>query len=73
VRAHLAMLRSPILGDVMYGAAPVASLATALPEGRFFLHAESVALPFGKEKLAIRAPLPEDLTAVLTAAGLKHP
>jgi 23S rRNA pseudouridine1911/1915/1917 synthase len=73
VRAHLAMLRSPIIGDPLYGAAPVASLASVLPEGRFLLHAESVSLPFGKEKLAIRAPLPEDLKAVLTAAGLKLP
>lgn len=71
VRAHLAALRAPIAGDTLYGAAPVASLAAALPEGRFLLHAESIALPLGNERLSIRAPLPDELKAVLTAAGLK--
>lgn len=73
VRAHLAILRSPIVGDALYGAAPVASLDGVLAEGRFLLHAESVSLPFGKEKLVVRAPISDELKAVLAKAGLKAP
>ncbi len=71
VRAHLSLLRSPILGDSLYGAHPVPALAGVLPEGRFFLHAETVTLPFGGETLTIRAPLPAESQAVIDAAGLK--
>lgn len=75
VRAHLAMLRAPIAGDALYGAAPTPELASVLPEGRFLLHAESIALTLGSEKqnerLSIRAPLPEALKAALLGAGLK--
>lgn len=79
VRAHLALLRAPILGDALYGAPPLASLgeavssalAGALPEGRFLLHAESVRLPFGGETLTVRAPLSAETQAVLDATGLK--
>lgn len=73
VRAHLSILRAPIVGDTLYGAPAVAELADVLPEGRFLLHAESVSLPFGKEKLVVRAPLFDELKAVLSKAGLKAP
>ncbi len=73
VRAHLSILRAPIVGDGLYGAPAVPELEGVLAEGRFLLHAESVSLPFGKEKLVVRAPLSEELSAVLAKAGLKAP
>lgn len=73
VRAHLAILRAPIVGDTLYGAAAVPELEGVLAEGRFLLHAESISLPFGKEKLVVRAPISEELKAVLAKAGLKAP
>jgi 23S rRNA pseudouridine1911/1915/1917 synthase len=75
VRAHLAALRAPIAGDALYGAPPTPELDAVLPAGRFLLHAESVALPWGSgkqsERLVVRAPLPEELKQALLAAGLK--
>jgi 23S rRNA pseudouridine1911/1915/1917 synthase len=73
VRAHLALLRAPILGDALYGAPPVAAtsaLAALVPPERFFLHAESITVTLGKETLTIKAPIPEEMQAILTAAGL---
>ncbi|MEZ4363483.1 MAG: RluA family pseudouridine synthase [Kofleriaceae bacterium] len=79
VRAHLAVLRAPILGDALYGAPEVstlergAALAAALPAGRFVLHAESVGLRLGREALTVTAPLPPETLAVLAAAELPPP
>lgn len=52
IRAHLASLRAPILGDVMYGA-PAAE--------RIFLHAHRITLPWPKREdaLTVEAPMPD--------------
>lgn len=47
VRAHLAHLGAPIVGDALYGGAP---------EERLMLHAETIELPDGR---AVRAPTPK--------------
>jgi 23S rRNA pseudouridine1911/1915/1917 synthase len=57
VRAHLALLGHPILGDVLYGGPPA-----AIAPGRHALHAAALDLP-GSPRL--RAPLPADLEALL--------
>ena len=53
VRAHLALLGHPILGDALYGGSP-----SPLPPGRHALHAAELDLP-GLPSL--RSPLPADL------------
>jgi 23S rRNA pseudouridine1911/1915/1917 synthase len=81
VRAHLAVLRAPILGDALYGAPPMPTLVDVLPADRFMLHGESVALVLGTEKgigkgaekLKIASPLPEEALAILAAGGLPFP
>ena len=70
VRAHLATLRAPILGDALYGAPVLPGLTDLVPEGTFLLHAESVAVTFAGERLTVRAPLPATAQAVLAAAGV---
>lgn len=70
VRAHLATLRAPILGDVLYGAPTIPGFTELVPEGTFLLHAESVVVPFAAERLTLRAPLPASALAVLAAAGI---
>jgi 23S rRNA pseudouridine1911/1915/1917 synthase len=64
VRAHLAYVGAPITGDTLYGGKPLGD------ETGFFLHAASIAFPFGSERISIEAPLPARFTAALSAAGL---
>ncbi|MBA3539978.1 MAG: RluA family pseudouridine synthase [Deltaproteobacteria bacterium] len=67
VRAHLAHVGAPIVGDTLYGAA-------ALPDDTgFFLHAERVTFPIGSERVTVTAPLPERFTAMLATTGLAVP
>ncbi len=61
VRAHLAHVGAPIVGDVRYGGAPLAG------HDGFFLHAAKLALPDG---LVIEAPIPARFAAALAACGL---
>jgi len=65
VRAHLAHVGSPIAGDTLYGGA-----ARPDTDGGFFLHAASMVLPAGTERLALEAPLPARFLAALAAVGL---
>jgi 23S rRNA pseudouridine1911/1915/1917 synthase len=65
VRAHLAHVGSPIAGDTLYGGKPLAGV-----DGGFYLHAATIAFPFGAEKIRIEAPLPPRFSAALSAAGL---
>jgi len=69
VRAHLAAVGAPVLGDAAYGGRPLPSL------GRLFLHARSLEVthPSSRRKLRVESPLPEELEAALGALGLKVP
>jgi 23S rRNA pseudouridine1911/1915/1917 synthase len=69
VRAHLAAIGAPVLGDAAYGGRPHPSM------GRLFLHARSleVAHPTARRKLRVRSPLPPELQAALGALGLEAP
>ena len=60
VRAHLAHVGAPIVGDALYGAASV--------EGDgFYLHAAKLVLP---DRTVIEAPLPERFTRMIEALQL---
>ncbi|MGO8970367.1 MAG: RluA family pseudouridine synthase [Myxococcaceae bacterium] len=69
VRAHLAAIGAPVVGDTLYGGRPFAGLP------RFFLHARSVELmhPATGVTLHVGSPLPEQLRQALTAANLRPP
>lgn len=63
IRAHMAGMGHPILGDKIYGDARSAP--------RLMLHAHRLILPHpDKKKLALEAPVPEDFTAVQSRLGL---
>ena len=66
IRAHLAAVGAPVLGDVAYGGRPQPGL------DRFFLHAARLGLahPVSGDRLEVRAPLPRELVDVLARLGL---
>jgi 23S rRNA pseudouridine1911/1915/1917 synthase len=64
VRAHLAHVGAPITGDALYGGAALHG------HDGFFLHAASIALPLGADRLVAEAPLPARFTGALTACAL---
>jgi 23S rRNA pseudouridine1911/1915/1917 synthase len=66
VRAHLAAIGAPVLGDTAYGGRPRPGL------DRFFLHAARLGFvhPATGERLEIAAPLPAELRAMLADLGL---
>ncbi len=64
VRAHLANVGAPITGDTLYGGAPLHG------HDGFFLHAASITLPIGDDKLVVEAPLPERFTNALIACAI---
>lgn len=57
VRAHLAHLAAPILGDTLYGGSPHGD--------GFFLHASSIAFTLGGERIEVSSPPPARFEAVL--------
>jgi 23S rRNA pseudouridine1911/1915/1917 synthase len=65
VRAHLAHVGAPITGDTLYGGAPLPGI-----DG-FFLHAASITLPLGRERLVADAPIPVRFSRALAACGLE--
>ena len=69
VRAHLASIGAPLVGDEQYGGPPLEGL------NRFFLHARSLELrhPLSGRTLRVEAPLPPELTAALERIGLEAP
>lgn len=69
VRAHLAAVGAPIVGDALYG-------GRADPElKRFFLHARALGVdhPVTRERLTVESPLPPELVAALGRVGLAPP
>jgi 23S rRNA pseudouridine1911/1915/1917 synthase len=66
IRAHLAAIGAPVLGDALYGGRSQPGLK------RFFLHASRLGLahPATGARLTLEAPLPSELRAVCQALGL---
>jgi 23S rRNA pseudouridine1911/1915/1917 synthase len=69
IRVHLSHLGHPVLGDSAYGGARELGLT------RPWLHAYRLSFPHpdGDRRIDVTAPLPEDLTGALDAAGLTLP
>jgi 23S rRNA pseudouridine1911/1915/1917 synthase len=70
IRVHLASIGHPVVGDKLYGA-PAGTL------GRYFLHARQITFtsPTSGQRIAVTAPLPPELEAVLLglSAGRANP
>lgn len=66
VRAHLAAIGAPVVGDALYGGRPLHGLT------RFFLHARALGLvhPRTGAALRIESPLAPELERALAASGL---
>ncbi|CAA7262684.1 unnamed protein product [Cyclocybe aegerita] len=89
LRIHLALsMKTPILGDTLYSASPVADSITCLtevPEDRIFLHASEISLfyvadleqrytPNGRQfRLGVRSPLPPDFQRICLDVGIVPP
>jgi 23S rRNA pseudouridine1911/1915/1917 synthase len=69
VRAHLAAVGAPLVGDTLYGGREEPGL------GRFFLHAKALGLthPVTKQRLHVESPLPRELLEVLERHALPVP
>ncbi len=69
VRAHLAAVGAPVVGDDLYGGRSDPRLS------RFFLHARSLELshPCTQARLKVESPLPDDLARVLVRLGIAVP
>jgi 23S rRNA pseudouridine1911/1915/1917 synthase len=67
LRAHLAALGAPLLGDALYGGAPLAA--------RPLLHAHALHVPHPATGVALTlvAQLPEDMVRLFAAAGVHPP
>ena len=73
VRVHLAAVGAPVAGDATYGAER--AVAVALGLARPALHAARLALrhPVTGADLVVEEPLPADLVAAWSRAGLERP
>jgi 23S rRNA pseudouridine1911/1915/1917 synthase len=69
VRAHLAAVGAPLVGDTLYGGRAEPGL------GRFFLHAKALGLthPVTKQPVRVESPLPRELLESLERHGLRLP
>jgi 23S rRNA pseudouridine1911/1915/1917 synthase len=69
VRAHLAAIGAPVVGDALYGGRAEPGLT------RFFLHARALELthPSTHQPLRIESPLPRELAETLVRLGLTVP
>ena len=69
VRAHLAAVGAPIVGDALYGGRQEPGLS------RFFLHAKALGLthPVTKQPLRVESPLPQELLEVLGKHQIPSP
>ena len=70
IRVHLTFAGHPVVGDTTYGARE--DLAPLLGLDRFFLHAFALRFrhPVSGAEVALVEPLPDDLAAALTSAGI---
>ena len=74
IRVHLAWIKHPVVGDETYGAGRDNTIqnprvrAHIRSVGRQFLHAEKLAFthPVTNERVEFQAPLPEELSSLLT-------
>ena len=66
IRAHLASIGHPVLGDTRYG-------GESVEEGRHLLHARRIAFdhPQRGERITVESPLPRDFAGALSRAGLQ--
>lgn len=67
IRAHLAAIGHPVLGDQRYGGGEI-------PEGRHLLHARRLAFdpPGGGARVEVESPLPAEFVAALRRLGLRR-
>jgi 23S rRNA (uracil1939-C5)-methyltransferase len=76
IRKHLAAIGHPIVGDERYGDAPTnRHFAERYAVGRLLLHAAALAFPHptSSARVAVAAPLPGDISEVLTRLGVSRP
>jgi 23S rRNA pseudouridine1911/1915/1917 synthase len=68
IRVHMASLGHPLLGDLLYGGAPLAGLQ------RQALHAYRLAFehPTSRRMLSFSAQLPLDMVNAMDALGLRY-
>jgi len=68
IRVHMASLKHPLVGDSLYGGAPIE------PMQRQALHAYRLAFthPLTGEALEFHAPLPDDMQRLLSLWGLRY-
>ncbi len=68
IRAHLAAIGHPVVGDVIYG-------ETAIPEGRHLLHAARLGFdhPRDGRRVIVESTLPPDFVRALRRLGLRPP
>jgi 23S rRNA pseudouridine1911/1915/1917 synthase len=64
IRAHLAAIGHPVIGDALYGGGRI-------PEGRYLLHARRIEFdhPETGERTVVESPLPEDFTVAAARLG----
>ncbi|HZH02491.1 MAG TPA: RluA family pseudouridine synthase [Myxococcaceae bacterium] len=69
VRAHLAAIGAPVVGDTLYGGRPQELLS------RFFLHARTLGVPhpLHSGRVRVHSPLPPELEDVLRVRGISAP
>ncbi|MCC6807729.1 MAG: pseudouridylate synthase [Deltaproteobacteria bacterium] len=74
VRRHMKHIDCPLIGDTTYGKSEHNRLwRERYGLSRLALHARAVTLDYNGAALAIEAPVPDDLTRALAAAGLSDP
>ena len=73
IRVHLASAGYPCLGDSLYGNASKIGKSNDWVPGRQALHALALTIthPRSAERIEFIAPIPDDMTRFLTAAGIK--
>ena len=71
IRVHAAELRMPLAGDEKYGDHSFNRLMRSYGLKRLFLHAASMSIRIGDERLEFEAPLAPELVTVLESLGLR--